>query len=299
MKTTFNAELPTTTVGNSAFTIFVMCFLLFFAWGMSQSAHAKNYNITGLVREHSCQIEGIRHGKNVFLSLADIQNRLPVEVLDDSVARIVVLAGVSDCVPVFYDDEQEFLSEKGMKFVAADALGKSFGCDKHNLRKGSLQFTGGGANSWLRPGVDSGRVAPGFSLKNELGAEVSLVEALKSSSVLLAFVRSGKWDPLSKDMLKSLNTNAEQMQKAGYQILAVHGYEEFDGKSWQDSLKISLPLLADSYSAVMRGYQVYDTGSNPVPTIFLIDRSGVIRFKKSYPKEIVEFEVGEVVERIK
>jgi peroxiredoxin len=261
---------------------------------------AKGYRVTGLVKDFSCDVSGVRGQKTVFLNLEDIQNFLPVEVINDADARIVVLAGIADCVPVFYDDADEFRADNEVGYVAADALGKAFGCPNVGVRKGSIQFGGGnGAETWLRPGADSGGVAPGFLLASSSGEMVSLQSLRKAGGIVVAFVRSGQWDPLSRDILKKLSANATGFQQAGYAVTAIHGYEAADGKKWQDSLKISLPVLADSYGAVMRGYRVYDHGSNPTPAIFLIDRDGEIRWRKDFGKNLMEFDVGEALGKAK
>ena len=48
---------------------------------------------------------------------------------------------------------------------------------------------------------------------------------------------------------------------------------------WSKDLSPGFPLLSDQYSAVIRAYDVLDRGRLPFPSIFLIDRQGIIRMR--------------------
>lgn len=265
---------------------------------LTSPAGAKDYKINGLVKDFSCDLRSTGDRKQLFVNLNDIQNHLPAEVLNDSLARIVVLAGSKNCVPVFYDDPHEFRIVNGEGYVEIGKLANAFGSSHWTVKKNSVNFTDGMLDKWLRPGADSGRVAPGFELKTVDNQTFSLSNLRHANGVVIAFVRSALWDPLSQEILRSLAANQQNLEKSGYRVAVVHGYEPDDGKAWSDSLDLSLPLLADSYGAVMRGYRVFDKGSNPLPSVFIIGTDGIISWKRVYRGEDT-FDITEILDRVR
>lgn len=68
------------------------------------------------------------------------------------------------------------------------------------------------------------------------------------------------------------------------EILGISANVRFSQKAFADFLKLNFPLLSDRPGNVMKAYGVYNEESRLAKrSYFIVDKQGVIRFKKIMP----------------
>jgi peroxiredoxin len=137
----------------------------------------------------------------------------------------------------------------------------------------------------MMPGLKVGERAPDFTLKNAAGQEVALHALLSKGNVALAFVRSADWCPFCRKQLQELQANLEAIRASGVQLIALsYDSPETNAKA-AAKLGLTFPLLSDPGSKTIDAYGIRNheaTGRAagiPHPTLFIVDRQGVIRAK--------------------
>lgn len=163
-------------------------------------------------------------------------------------------------------------------YVRADAVTEALGCGVKARKRDVLELDC--RVPLARVGTEAGLPAPGFRLPDARDSLVTLAGLLARGPVVVAFVRSGDWDPQSRILLTELQARRDSLRGAGVELVAIHGYEAAPAAKWAVALKLDFPQLADHLSAVMRGYGVFDKGNLPHPALFLIDRAGIIRLRQ-------------------
>jgi peroxiredoxin len=268
--------------------------LIALLWVVAAYGAESQTSLVGLVKDFAGEVGAVRFTGHVFLNLEDIRNRVPVDVISDDDARFGVLAGPGDCAGFYYDDETEFREIGGKRYLSADVLARAFDAKIGRAGKRNIEFRNERMTGWLRPGSEVGRLAPGFVLRDADSAVVKSSTARADAGMIVAFVRSGRWDPLSIDMLKKLSANREEMRAHHFTVVAIHGYGCGEAKSWADSLKLTIPVLADKSAAVMRGYGAFDKGHLPRCAVVVVGADGVIRWRRDYGAGEAGFDVNDV-----
>jgi peroxiredoxin len=128
----------------------------------------------------------------------------------------------------------------------------------------------------LQPAVD-------FSLNDLQGQQVQLSSFKGKQSVLLFFWTS--WCPYCLKEIKALNEKRQAFEARNIQILAVNsGESKAVAQRLVKNYSISLRVLLDEDGRVSDAYHVLG-----VPTLVLIDKSGLVRFTgHAEPKEEIE-----------
>jgi cytochrome c biogenesis protein CcmG/thiol:disulfide interchange protein DsbE len=124
-------------------------------------------------------------------------------------------------------------------------------------------------DQYLTEAPMAGYLAPGFSLTNTLGDEVSLAD-FRGQTVVLNFWAT--WCPPCRAEMPEFQ-NASVKYNGQAIILGIDQGEPSSVVSdFGSALGISYPLLLDQTSVVSRAYNV-----TALPTSFFIDRQGVVR----------------------
>jgi len=241
-------------------------------------------------------IETVTVRKETFVHLDELAAKLPVGVLRDEVG-VIVLRTTHDCVPVYLMDTSAVIIREGKIFVNAKIAAEALGCKLLTKKREATLACAEGLDS-TRAGSRAGERAPGLRLPDENGARITLDSLRGRGSVVLLFVRSAEWDPVSKTLLLGARQKLDSLRAGGFSVAAIHGYETTEAKKWADSLKLGIPLLADRFSAVMRGYEVFDRGNLPYPALFVIDERGIIRLKREWREFGERVDWGEVMSDI-
>lgn len=224
------------------------------------------------------EIRSVTKKSKIFLSCDDIERLLPITVRRDPAGGMFVLCATQNCIPVFLLDSLEAQIKDSSIYIQADRVAEVLG-GKAKVSKKEAVFTCPLPLPSARVGSAVGDPAPGFRLPAAKDSVVSLAELLARGPAVIAFIRSGEWDPISQSLLSSLQAKMDSLDGAGVSVAAVHGYEMQVAARWIKSLHLTFPQLADESCAVMRGYDVFDKGRLAIPSVFVIDQTGVIRLR--------------------
>jgi peroxiredoxin len=156
--------------------------------------------------------------------------------------------------------------------------------------------------SGVAPGLAVGDVAPGFTLKDAVGDEVVLADLLTKGPVVVTFYR-GEWCPYCNLQLRALQQALPEITAAGATLVAISPQAPDHGLTMTEKHELTFPVLSDLDQAVSESYKVrFDVTGEledlqvnvfqsdpaeqnadgrrtlPVPSTFIIDRDGTVRF---------------------
>jgi peroxiredoxin len=148
-------------------------------------------------------------------------------------------------------------------------------------------------------GANIGDHAPGFKLEDTNHTPVALSALCAHGPVVILFIRAGDWDPVSQRLLSQAQANFDSLHAKGFAVIAIHGYSQKIAEKWGQKLKLTLPLLSDSFAAVMRGYDVFDKGHMAKNAVFILNQKGIIQFRQVQTEDILELDWGKVFDAVK
>jgi len=144
-----------------------------------------------------------------------------------------------------------------------------------------------------------GDPAPGFTLPDQLGRQVSLEGELEQGAVVLIFYR-GEWCPYCNTMLRTYGLRAGDFSQRRARLLTVSPQTPDNSLTMAEKHGLEFPVLSDEGGDVIAAYGLkYDVASRevygaagvdlssfngkggwilPAPAVFVIDREGVVRF---------------------
>ncbi len=135
------------------------------------------------------------------------------------------------------------------------------------------------------PGLKVGETAPDFTLAGSPPEPVALQALRAHGPVAVVFVRSADWCPFCRRQLQDLEAALPQFKSAGLQLVAVSYDSAATNAAAARKLGLTFPLLSDVGSKVIDAYGIRNheaTGRGegiPHPTVFIVDRDGIIRGK--------------------
>ncbi len=137
-----------------------------------------------------------------------------------------------------------------------------------------------------------GHFAPDFALKNSDGEEVCLSDFREKKGVLIFFC-PGRKNPLCLDWLDSVNRLHHEISAKEIEILWLTPDERWFIRRIEEEKKLRfrilkiedevrnglwLPPLIQQY-----GVEATESGrGTPYPAVFLVDRTGIVRYRKVY-----------------
>jgi len=141
------------------------------------------------------------------------------------------------------------------------------------------------AKTFTMPGLGIGESAPDFTLSDAAGKDVSLKALLKTSKVVLVFVRSADWCPFCRKQLQDLQTSLPEIEATGATLIAISYDSPATNATASTKLGLTFPLLSDPGSKVIDAYGIRNQDAKgraagvPHPVVFILDQEGVIRVK--------------------
>ena len=105
--------------------------------------------------------------------------------------------------------------------------------------------------------IEAGAVAPGFTLPDQDGDEVSLQDLAGQISVLVFYPLD--FSPVCTDQLNVYHEVLPELEAKGAKLYGISIDSAFSHKAFQDHLGISIPLLADFHpkGEVSKAYGAY------------------------------------------
>ncbi len=136
--------------------------------------------------------------------------------------------------------------------------------------------------------IAPGTPAPDFTLTDQDGNEVSLVDLRGRTTVLVFFPMA--FSPVCTDQLNVYQEVLADLEREGVRLYGVSVDSSFTHKAFQEKLGISIPLLADFHpkGAVSRQFGVYiDERGHTGRALVMIDPDGIVRWTHmGHPLEI-------------
>lgn len=154
--------------------------------------------------------------------------------------------------------------------------------------------------------VGVGSEAPGFSLPNATGQQVTLSQMLTRGPVVISFYR-GVWCPFCNLEQRALQQHLPQISELGASLVAISGQTPDNSLSMTEKNELTYEVLSDvgltvasSYGLVFRlpDYlqEAYERLGHPIPVFngpgqqtlpipatFVIARDGIVRFAYANP----------------
>ena len=151
-------------------------------------------------------------------------------------------------------------------------------------------------------GLSIGMSAPNFSAKDQNGKTIVLKEVLKQGPAVLIFYR-GEWCPYCNKQLSELNDSIRFIIAKGAKVIAISPENGMNIEKTVKKTKATYSIISDNEIKIMSDYKVnftpdpettakYKTygidlserngtnGNNlPVPTVYIVDRTGKITYK--------------------
>lgn len=149
--------------------------------------------------------------------------------------------------------------------------------------------------------VEVGERAPGFTLPDALGREVSLDDLVAEGAVVLTFYR-GSWCPYCNLQLKAYQEIVDELEEAGARLVAVSPMTPDNSLSFAEKAGLRFTVLSDAGAQVAERYGLVfglegsyrelhhglgvdlpalngdDSWRLPTPATYVIDGEGVVRF---------------------
>jgi len=125
---------------------------------------------------------------------------------------------------------------------------------------------------------DVGAQAPGFTLKDPDGRDVSLESFREKGNVALIFFTGG----FDRDALRNLQTLADRyprIRDTDTEVIAITPELPGKVKTLAGSLNPPFQILSDPDLKVVKEYDIFNPDTNWAwPAAFIIDRAGVIQY---------------------
>ncbi len=179
------------------------------------------------------------------------------------------------------------------------------------------------ASSGLALGLAVGDVAPDFTLTDAVGNQVVLADLLTDGPVVVTFYR-GEWCPYCNLQLRALQEALPEITSTGATLVAISPQAPDHALTMTEKNDLAFPVLSDLDQEVSESYRVrFDvTGelediqvnvfksdpaqqnadgrrSLPVPSTFIIDRDGTVRFAAVNADWRVRVEPADVIAALK
>jgi peroxiredoxin len=135
--------------------------------------------------------------------------------------------------------------------------------------------------------IESGTPAPGFTLPNHKGEQVSLSD-FRGRKVMLVFYPSD-FSPVCSDQLSIYQEVLGQIEEAGVQLLGISVDSSWTHNAFRKRLGLDIPLLADFHpkGEMTRSYGAYiDDYGTANRSLVLIDEEGVVRWVHESPSVV-------------
>ena len=158
----------------------------------------------------------------------------------------------------------------------------------------------------VKKALSTGAQSPNFSLSDHNGKTVSSAHLLAKGPLIICFVR-GRWCPFCVAQLEAMNRILPQIASAGASLIAISPQTIQQSFFMADQHKLRFPLLSDFGNQVAKQFRIAyrvpedqqsiyrrsfvnlpfingdESWELPIPSTFIIDHDGTIRFTSVNP----------------
>jgi peroxiredoxin len=128
--------------------------------------------------------------------------------------------------------------------------------------------------------VDAGSKAPGFRSRDVLGREINSEDLRGRTSQVLFFYRNSQCQTCREEMADLAEKYALISEHDG-EVIAVSTDGIDPAKNLAVDLRLPYPVISDPDAGIIKLYGVYDDETaTAYPAIFLVDRNGIVRYRK-------------------
>lgn len=128
---------------------------------------------------------------------------------------------------------------------------------------------------------------PHFEARDAKGAPRTLASLMGRKGVVLVFFRSARWCPFCQRQLMDLRDVQDDLRKRGYALAAISYDKPGELTAFARKWDVRYTLLSDAGSRMIDAFGLRDPQyppssfayGVPKPSIFVIDRRGVVRAK--------------------
>jgi peroxiredoxin len=159
--------------------------------------------------------------------------------------------------------------------LIACLLAMMVGCDNAPVPEQAL-ITDSGYTDVAGVKLETGKAAPDFNLQSLGGNWVNL-SALRGNKVLMIFYR-GHWCPFCVGHLQDIQTMLPELEKRGYQVLAISPDDAADMQKMADRMDRPYQFLSDTDLKVTDLYGIRKDEELPHPAMILLDKQGIVQW---------------------
>lgn len=147
--------------------------------------------------------------------------------------------------------------------------------------------------------VDVGSRAPGFRARDVQGREIVTDAFLGRSNLVIFFYRNSQCQTCREE-LADLANKYPLISEQDSEVIAISTDGIDVAKNMAVDLHLPFPVVSDPNADIIRLYGVYDDAVDTAyPIIFLVDRQGIVRYRKKIEGLADLVPAGEVVNRLK
>jgi peroxiredoxin len=150
------------------------------------------------------------------------------------------------------------------------------------------------------PGLPAGTPAPDFALRDAGDNQVSLGDFRGQPLVLVFYPLD--WSPACSDQLSLYQSELDEFQKQGVQLVAVSVDSIYSHGAWAAVRQLDFPLLADFHPKgdVAKRYRVYrESDGFSERALFVVDGEGIIRYSYVSPQLHMVPSIYDLFEQLK
>ena len=150
--------------------------------------------------------------------------------------------------------------------------------------------------------ADVGTKAPDFTLPNQNREPITLSDQLKGGPVVLAFFPAAFSGVCTKEMC-TFRDSMSELDAVSASVLGISVDTFFSLKAWADAQRLNFPLLSDFNKEVITRYGVVNENMIGLKgiakrAVFVIDRSGAIRYREVLDDARNEPDYGKVKQAV-
>lgn len=145
--------------------------------------------------------------------------------------------------------------------------------------------------------LKTGDSIPNVTLQTMEGKPFALKTDLKNQPAILIFYRAN-WCPYCNEHLSDLQDYEKQFIKLGYKIIAISTEAPDQLQVTKSKTFVKYTLLSDEEREAIKAFGV-ENGPIAVPSVFIVDKNGIIRFVHSNPDYKTRLSGAEVLEHAK